>query len=142
MVFKELANQYRKIQADIIESRNTWEKKTKPFIIDILEGFKETTQLNVVIDVDNSIYQHEIVSLVFPAEACGLSYNEISEKNVQNDRHGEINLVGGALMFNQRYNGQVAVWMYYPHIDFAGHEHERKLESIGVFCRKRSIKKL
>jgi hypothetical protein len=113
---KVLAAQLNDILKDIEQSRVVWNEKTKKFILDELRVAISDISLDWVIDVNDSIRNHETVTLRFHNVPSGLSYNEQNIFNEQEGKSGNLTKYGGTLNFSHVYLGDVMVWMTYPYI--------------------------
>jgi len=112
----------------LVVSRIAWDRTTKPFLIDHLNKVKATTGLNVEIVVDRSIINYESVMFSFKDTYCGLTYDQCNEQNIALGLQGDIKQKGAALHFDQRYNGQILIWMEFPYVMFLDRPLEIKSE--------------
>lgn len=113
---KALAAQFLDILKDIEQSREVWDNKTKKFILQELNGAIADLNLDWVIDLNDSIKNHETISLRFHNRPSGLSYNEQNIFNEQEGKSGNLIKYGGTLNFSYVYLGDVMIWMTYPYI--------------------------
>lgn len=111
-----LAAQLNGILHDIEQARLVWHEKIKKLIIHELHKAKDNTDLEWIIDINDSIRNHETVILRFPNKPSGLSYNEQNSFNEQEGKSGNIIKYGGTLNFSYVYLGDVMIWMTYPYI--------------------------
>jgi hypothetical protein len=112
----ERAEELNAILQQIELSRRTWHESTQKFIVAEVNAFIKPLLLDWVVDVNDSIYNHETITLRFKNRPSGLSYNEESIFNQQEGKSGNIVKYGATLNFSYVYLGDVMVWMTYPFI--------------------------
>jgi hypothetical protein len=137
MALIELAQQFKRIEEEILVSRIEWERKTKPFLVQHLNKIKADIDLNIEITIDRSILNLESIVFMFKDSYCGLTYDPCNDLNISKGFSGDIKKRGAVLNFAQRYNGQVIIWMAYPHILFLDRPLEKKSELLTTVAQNK-----
>jgi len=112
-----LADKIRDSEKAIAESRENWQKKTKPLIIESLELIKDELQLGLHVAVNDSTVNHESIYMSFGKTPSGLIYKKGDIFNEQEGRKGLIMKDGANLFYSIGFRGEVTVWMQYPQIE-------------------------
>jgi len=134
---KNLKEQLKKEELKVISSREKWQKEIKPLLLKKLNSIKDYLDLNLFVQENDSIINHETVLLSFSDEPSGLSYNPNDIFNQQESKSGIIVKTGGYIVFSQIYNGEIIIWISYPRID-----EVLKLESETIHLKIVSIDEL
>jgi hypothetical protein len=113
---KHLMLELQDIYKGIEQSRQTWHDQTKKLIVKELAVLTNLADLDWDVAVNDSIINHETVTVAFRNVPSGLRYNEVSILNQQEGKSGNIVKFGGTLNFSYVYIGDVVIWMTYPYI--------------------------
>jgi hypothetical protein len=114
---KDLIQELQASENQIQESHKQWQDKTKPFIVQTLENIKQTYQLQVAIQLNDAITNHETIYFSFGNKPSGLSYNQQNIFNIAEGLNGQLMLKGAALYYSLGYRGEVLIWMSYPSVE-------------------------
>lgn len=123
-----MTNQYHKILDDIDTARQEWQHSTKPFIIFHLNNIISTHKLNLTVSLCDQVSNLEAIVLKFEDVQSGLRYDN-NHDAVKNGASHDITKNGGALIFDQRPNGEIMIGMSYPFINFSHKENDTKEDS-------------
>jgi hypothetical protein len=85
-------------------------------ILKELSDIVDASGLDWTVDLNDSILNHETVTLAFHNGPSGLQYNDESLINQQEGKSGNLIKYGGTLNFSNVYLGDIVVWMTYPYI--------------------------
>jgi hypothetical protein len=115
---KEQAFELKHVYRMLEEARITWNTQTKQFVLNELEqAIKELdSDLDLVVDINDAIRNHETVTLAFRNLPSGLVYNDDNLLNQQEGKSGNLIKYGGTLNFSFVFLGDVIIWMTYPYI--------------------------
>ena len=114
---KELEKKLKESELNIIKSRQTWQDLTKLLIENKLNSIKDSLDLDLHVEINDSTINHESIILAFNKVPSGLSYNPQDLFNIQEKKSGIIIKSDGYLAFSQIYNGNIIVWMAYPEVE-------------------------
>src|SRR4030095_842920 len=94
----------------ITEKRERWRRETRILLYNTLAQVQQLALLNWFVKVQDDVENFEEVVLQFRKTKSG-----ITEKN-ENEIKSRTKF-GGALIFDQEYNGDVCVYISYPHVE-------------------------
>lgn len=131
MEMKEIVNQLLQSEKLLVDKQVLWQEKTRPLIKSVLEKIKNQLMLNIEVEEDDSVVNHETIYLSFGKKPSGLYYNKENFFNEQAGLNGFITKNGAELFYSIGYRGEVIVWMSYPFVEGVI-EEEEKLHKIRV----------
>lgn len=105
-----LAAQYSQALLKVQERRQYWQLKAKPFLVNHIGSIVEKCKLKWKAGLNETLQNLEAVYIVFDAEPSGI-VEQSQFSLVQKMK------IGGFLSFSQTRNGQIVVWINFPHID-------------------------
>lgn len=108
--------EYHKSKETIKAKREIWLSKTKEMIEDYFRAIEKENTKEVFVQLNEDITHNEQVFLCF-MHKLEHQYNEQTIYNLQEKRKGRIVTRGGYLSISQKIDGNLHIWMAYPHVE-------------------------
>ena len=112
----------------VLEKRKLWTGTTKPLLLKTLREIEATYALGWKVQELNWLWNNKAVNLMFDTVPAALSERTEFVRDFEFIR-------GTALVFSQKYNGDISVMILYPEVSSAGSENEFK--ELGAFHPKK-----
>lgn len=112
----DLVNQIKVQEGQIATNQQLWQAETMPRIQKILKDIKISSELNMHVQVNGHITNHESIYLAFDHKPSGMHYEPDDLYNKQEGLSGLIMQNPAALFYSIDYLGNVTVWYQYPEI--------------------------
>ena len=108
----------------VLEKRRLWNDATRPLLLETLREIEQSYKLGWKVQELNWLWNNKAVNLMFDSVPAALA-----------DRVDYIHdfefIRGTALVFSQKYDGDISVMILYPEVSAAGSENEFK--ELGTF---------
>ena len=111
----------------VLEKRKLWNEATRPMLLSTLTGIEQKFSLGWKVQELNWLWNNKAVNLMFDSVPAALS-------DKADFIHDFEFIRGTALVFSQKYNGDINVMILYPEVSVAGSENEFK--ELGNFHPK------
>ena len=111
----------------VLEKRKLWNESTRPLLLETLKGIEERFSLGWKVQELNWLWNNKAVNLMFDSVP-----KELADR--VDYLHDFEFIRGTALVFSQKYNGDISVMILYPEVSAAGSENEFK--ELGSFHPK------
>lgn len=131
---KEIIDAWVTSEKQIYGNHQQWQEKTKTFIISALEEIKNTYQLDIQVQLNDAITNHESIFFSCGNKPSGLSYNQNNVFNAAEGLNGLLMKKGAALFYSIGYRGEVLIWMSYPSVEGVI-EHEEEYNQIRTMAQ-------
>lgn len=112
----DLADQIKAQEELIVANQKLWQDETKQRILKMLNKINRPLDLNMHIDVNTHITNHESIYLAFDSQPSGMRYNPDDLYNKQEGLSGLLVQNPAALFYSIDYLGNITVWYQYPEI--------------------------
>lgn len=107
----------RQVESHIVSAQKLWQKKTKKFILNVLEAIVQDTDFKWYTGVNDEKINNETIYLVMEDQPSGIHYNSKSALNQEEGLSGPLIKYCGYINFSLLHNGSVITWLSYPHIE-------------------------
>ena len=117
--------EYEKALSGIREKRERSQTETKPHLSEILSQIEQLMPDAWFLKIDEEIENLEEVILRFRKSKSGIVVRHENE-TIQRMKFG------GSLVFDQEYNGDICVYVSYPHVEESvDHQPQKKLDRVS-----------
>ena len=117
--------EYEAALGKITEKRERWQSETKPLLFHTLKEIQQLAPDDWIINVQDEIENLEEVILKFRKVKSGIVVKH------ENETISRMKF-GGSLVFDQEYNGDICVYISYPHVEESvDHQPQKKLDRVS-----------